>query len=151
MLGILNASIGQHLVQRHGDIRRRQRRRTERCAACGVPARTPETRGKSGGDHLIQSNGLPRKPGRFTTVGKKIRWTDKARPNFKHGVKKLTERNWGVSMEYRLHKLNQYLRGRFGYFGISQYDRSRNWTNGCARACATGKSGVGHAPICGIC
>jgi hypothetical protein len=35
----------------------------------------------------------------------------------------LTGRSWGVSMEYRLHKLGQYLRGWTAYFGISQYYR----------------------------
>ncbi|WP_156820037.1 group II intron maturase-specific domain-containing protein [Synechococcus sp. PCC 7336] len=32
-----------------------------------------------------------------------------------------TSRSWGVSMEERLTRLNQYLRGWMGYFGISQY------------------------------
>jgi RNA-directed DNA polymerase len=59
----------------------------------------------------------------FTVKGKKIRWTDKALLNFKHRVRKLTGRSWGVSMDYRLKKLAQYLRGWLGYFGISQYYR----------------------------
>ena len=59
----------------------------------------------------------------FTIKGKKIRWADKALLDFKHRVKKLTGRSWGVSMEYRLKKLGQYLRGWLGYFGISQYYR----------------------------
>lgn len=59
----------------------------------------------------------------FTIKGKKIRWTDKALANFKHRVKELTGRSWGVSMEYRLRKLGQYLRGWTAYFGISQYYR----------------------------
>ena len=57
----------------------------------------------------------------FTIKGKKIRWTDKALAQFKHRVKELTGRSWGVSMDYRLHKLGQYIRGWTGYFGISQY------------------------------
>jgi RNA-directed DNA polymerase len=56
----------------------------------------------------------------FTIVGKKIRWTDKALAQFKHRVVELTGRSWGVSMEYRLHKLGQYIRGWTAYFGISQ-------------------------------
>ena len=40
-----------------------------------------------------------------TITGKKIRWTDKALANFKHQVKELKGKCWGVSMEYRLHKL----------------------------------------------
>ena len=59
----------------------------------------------------------------FTIKGKKIRWTDKALANFKHRVTELTGRSWGVSMDHRLHKLGQYLRGWFGYFGISEYYR----------------------------
>ena len=59
----------------------------------------------------------------FTIKGKKIRWTEKSLANFKHRVKELTGRSWGVSMAYRLHKLGQYLRGWLGYFGISQYYR----------------------------
>ena len=59
----------------------------------------------------------------FTIKGKKIRWTEKSHANFKHRIKELTSRNWGVSMPYRLSKLGQYLRGWVGYFGISQYYR----------------------------
>lgn len=59
----------------------------------------------------------------FTIKGKKIRWTDKALANFKHRLRQLTGRSWGVSMDYRLHKLGQYLRGWTAYFGISQYYR----------------------------
>ena len=53
----------------------------------------------------------------FTVLGKKIRWTDKALATFKHWVKALTGRSWGVSMKYRMHKLGQYVRGWVGYFG----------------------------------
>lgn len=59
----------------------------------------------------------------FTLVGRKIRWTEQSLANLKHRVKQLTGRSWGVSMDYRLGKLSQYLRGWFGYFGISQYYR----------------------------
>jgi hypothetical protein len=44
----------------------------------------------------------------FTIKGKKIRWTYKALADFKHRIKELTGRSWGVSMEYRLRKLGQY-------------------------------------------
>ena len=47
----------------------------------------------------------------FTIIAKKMRWTDKSQANFKHRIKELTGRSWGVSMEHRLHKLGQYLRG----------------------------------------
>ena len=59
----------------------------------------------------------------FTIRGKKIRWTDRALARFKHRVKELTGRSWGVSMERRLHMLGQYVRGWTAYFGISQYYR----------------------------
>ena len=43
---------------------------------------------------------------------------------FKQQVRRLTNRNWGVSMQYQLFKLSQYLRGWINYFGIaSGYQR----------------------------
>ena len=59
----------------------------------------------------------------FTIKGTKIRWTDKALAKFKRRVRELTGRSWGVSMNHRLHKLGQYVRGWTAYFGISQYYR----------------------------
>ena len=59
----------------------------------------------------------------FTIRGTKPRWTDKALAGFKHRVKELTGRSWGVAMDHRLHKLGQYVRGWTAYFGISQYYR----------------------------
>jgi len=59
----------------------------------------------------------------FTFRGNKIRWSDKAFREFKRRVKKFTGRSWFVSMEYRLNKLAQYLRGWMNYFGISEYYR----------------------------
>jgi RNA-directed DNA polymerase len=59
----------------------------------------------------------------FTFRGKKLRWSDEAFEDFRHRVRRLTGRSWGVSMSYRLHKLAQYLRGWLGYFGISDYYR----------------------------
>jgi len=59
----------------------------------------------------------------FTIVRGKIRWLEKKLAAFKHRVKDLTGRSWGVSMEFRLHKLGQYVRGWMGYFGISEYYR----------------------------
>lgn len=60
----------------------------------------------------------------FTLRRNKIRWTDKVEMNFKRRIKELTGRSWGVSMEYRLYKLGQYLRGWTAYFGISEYYRA---------------------------
>ncbi len=57
----------------------------------------------------------------FTFKGTKIRWSEKAFREFKRRVRKLTGRSWFVSMEYRLGKLAQYIRGWVNYFGISEY------------------------------
>ena len=59
----------------------------------------------------------------FTIRGKKIRWQEKKLADFKHRIKELTGRSWGVSMDYRLLQLRQYVRGWLGYFGISEYYR----------------------------
>jgi RNA-directed DNA polymerase len=59
----------------------------------------------------------------FTIQDNKIRWTDKALADFKHRVRELTGRSWGVSIKHRLQKLGQYVRGWTGYFGIGQYYR----------------------------
>jgi len=59
----------------------------------------------------------------FTFRGTKIRWSAKAFGEFKRRVRRLTGRSWRVSMSYRVQKLNEYLRGWMGYFGISEYYR----------------------------
>ena len=59
----------------------------------------------------------------FTFRKSKLRWSASAFEDFKHRVRQLTGRSWGVSMAWRFHKLAQYLRGWMGYFGISQYYR----------------------------
>lgn len=59
----------------------------------------------------------------FTFRGTKLRWSDRAFEDFKHNVRQLTGRSWGVSMDYRFMKLAQYVRGWMGYFGISDYYR----------------------------
>ena len=75
----------------------------------------------------------------FTLRGKKTRWTERALADFKHRVRELTGRSWGVSMEHRLKELGQYLRGWFGYFGISQYyepiPELENWIRRRIRMC----------------
>lgn len=57
----------------------------------------------------------------FTFRGSKLRWSQRAFEDFKHRVRELTGRSWGVSMHHRLYKLAQYVRGWMGYFGLSQY------------------------------
>ena len=59
----------------------------------------------------------------FTFRGAKIRWSEKAFREFKRRVKLLTGRSWFVSMDYRLRKLAEYLRGWMGYFGNAEYYR----------------------------
>ena len=59
----------------------------------------------------------------FTFRGTKLRWSDQAFADFKHNVRKLTGRSWGVSMGYRLDRLARYVRGWMNYFGISDYYR----------------------------
>jgi len=75
----------------------------------------------------------------FTFRGSKLRWSDRAFEDFKHRVRELTARSWGVSMPYRFHKLAQYVRGWMGYFGISQYYRPipelDEWLRRRARLC----------------
>ena len=60
----------------------------------------------------------------FTFQGGRIRWNPKTLQKFKQQVRRLTNRNWGVSMKYQLFKISQYLRGWINYFGIaSGYQR----------------------------
>jgi RNA-directed DNA polymerase len=59
----------------------------------------------------------------FTFKRGKLRWSDAAFADFKHRLRELTGRSWGVSMQHRFQKLGQYLRGWMGYFGISEYYR----------------------------
>jgi RNA-directed DNA polymerase len=58
---------------------------------------------------------------------------------FKQQVRKLTNRNWGVSMHYQLFKLSQYLRGWINYFGIANtYQQCLdldNWIRRRVRMC----------------
>ena len=60
----------------------------------------------------------------FTFKGGRIHWHPNALQKFKQEVRRLSNRNWGVSMRYQLRKLSQYLRGWINYFGIaSGYQR----------------------------
>jgi len=59
----------------------------------------------------------------FTFKGTKIRWSEKAFKGFKRRVRLLTGRSWFVSMDYRLRKLAQHVRGWMNYFGISEHYR----------------------------
>jgi RNA-directed DNA polymerase len=59
----------------------------------------------------------------FTFRGIRVYGSDRAFEDFKHRLRGLPSRSWGVSMAYRLKRLNLYLRGWMNYFGISQYYR----------------------------
>lgn len=55
----------------------------------------------------------------FTFRSGRIQIHPKAIERFKQKVRRLTNRNWGVSMRYQLFKISQYLRGWINYFGIA--------------------------------
>jgi len=60
----------------------------------------------------------------FTFQSGRIHWHPKTLQKFKQQVRRLTNRNWSVSMKYQLLKISQYLRGWINYFGIaSGYQR----------------------------
>lgn len=59
----------------------------------------------------------------FAFKGKKIVWSPKSLANFKHRVRELTGRSWGVSWIYRYEKLRQTIQGWGNYFGLSEYYR----------------------------
>lgn len=56
----------------------------------------------------------------FIFKGKSYKWKNEAFLEFKRNLKKLTKRSWFVSMDYRIKKLNEYIRGWMNYFGIGQ-------------------------------
>jgi RNA-directed DNA polymerase len=55
----------------------------------------------------------------FTFRAGRIQWHPKTLLKFKQRVRRLTNRNWGVSMKYQLFKISQFLRGWINYFGIA--------------------------------
>jgi RNA-directed DNA polymerase len=56
----------------------------------------------------------------FTFHGTRIYCSPEAFQDFRSRLRKLTGRSWGVSMAYRIAKLNEYLRGWMQSFGLSQ-------------------------------
>ncbi|WP_338053454.1 reverse transcriptase domain-containing protein [Rhabdochromatium marinum] len=84
----------------------------------------------------------------FTFRGKKLRWSERAYQDFRHRLRQLTGRSWGVSMEYRLKKLsNTSVVGWGTSASRTITDQSPSWITGCdgASACASGNSGAGCA------
>jgi RNA-directed DNA polymerase len=59
----------------------------------------------------------------FTFKAGGIRWSDEAFGEFKRRIKRLTGRSWFVTMQYRMEKIAQYVRGWMNYYGISKYYR----------------------------
>lgn len=55
----------------------------------------------------------------FTFSRGKIQWHTKTLHIFKQKMRRLTNRNWGVSMSYQLFKVRQYMQGWINYFGIA--------------------------------
>ena len=55
----------------------------------------------------------------FTFNRGKIAWHTKTVETFKRKVRRLTNRNWGISMEVQIAKLSQFLRGWGNYFTIA--------------------------------
>ncbi|MEJ1472233.1 MAG: group II intron reverse transcriptase/maturase [Candidatus Sedimenticola sp. (ex Thyasira tokunagai)] len=55
----------------------------------------------------------------FTFRGGRIQWHPKTLLKFKQQIRRLTNRNWGVSMKYQLFKTSQFIRGWINYFGIA--------------------------------
>jgi RNA-directed DNA polymerase len=57
----------------------------------------------------------------FTFRRTRIVWSEKSIERFRRRIKELTGRSWGVSMEYRLEKLSEYIRGWTAYFALSEW------------------------------
>jgi hypothetical protein len=55
----------------------------------------------------------------FSKSGAEIRIHEKSIKRFKEKIKFYTNRNKGISMEYRLLKLNQIMRGWINYYGVA--------------------------------
>lgn len=56
----------------------------------------------------------------FTKGGAEIRIHEKSYKKFKDKIRRLTNRNKGISMEYRILRLNQVIIGWINYFGIAK-------------------------------
>ena len=69
----------------------------------------------------------------------RIRLTDRSLLRFKHRIRELTGRSWGVSMERRLSELRSYLRGWAGYYSLAMelklFDRLDQWIRRRIRMC----------------
>jgi RNA-directed DNA polymerase len=68
-----------------------------------------------------------------------IQVSEKATQKFKHRIRELTARSWGISMERRYGMLRSYVRGWMGYFGLAAqlklFDRLDQWMRRRIRMC----------------
>ena len=55
----------------------------------------------------------------FSFKGKRIVVSEGSMAEFNYRLKELSNRNWSVSMSYRMKELRNYIRGWMGYFGLS--------------------------------
>jgi RNA-directed DNA polymerase len=59
----------------------------------------------------------------FCFRGTKIVWSGKSLHRFKHRIRQLTGRSWGVSLSLRYRELRLYVVGWLSYFALSEYYR----------------------------
>ncbi|MEE9303345.1 MAG: group II intron reverse transcriptase/maturase [Thiotrichaceae bacterium] len=75
----------------------------------------------------------------FIFKGKKIVWSPKTLVTFKHRIRDITGRSWGVSWSYRYLQLRRYIAGWMNYFGLSEFYRPvpelDHWIRGRIRMC----------------
>jgi RNA-directed DNA polymerase len=57
----------------------------------------------------------------FVFKDKRIVWSDQSLEDFRHNIRRLTARSWGISMETRTEKLSLYIRGWMNYYRLSKY------------------------------
>lgn len=57
----------------------------------------------------------------------------KSKKKFEDKIRRLTNRNWGVSMEYRIQKLNQLIQGWINYFRIADIKEYARYMDGHIR------------------
>jgi RNA-directed DNA polymerase len=54
--------------------------------------------------------------------GRHLIWSPKSLQNFKHRMRQLTNRAWGVSWQYRFQQIKQYVVGWMNYFALVIFD-----------------------------
>ena len=69
----------------------------------------------------------------FMFKNKRITWMNDSLQNFKHNIRRLTARSWGISMEEPLTRLSEYIRGWMAYFALSALYRLLPELDECIR------------------